>query len=194
MSSQETVYTYLKPGTHRLTVPAGFSPYVLVYAWGAGGGKGSGTSRGSAGGFAFTPVEVQAGDDILIAVGGRGGDASGTTQGSAGVGLVLRGSTTQTFTASVVSTPTQLENGYFTRTAHAQSSITSVRQYYVVRESRLVYTGTAPPPAMFQAGTYRGSVYSYAIGGPGGGDNLNAFDLEFPFLQPPGLADQDDTS
>jgi len=199
MSSQETVYTYLKPGTHRLTVPAGFSPYVLVYAWGAGGGKGSGTSRGSAGGFAFTPVEVQAGDDILIAVGGRGGDASGTTQGSAGVGLQLRGSTTQTFTASAVSSPTQLENGYFTRSAHAESNPSSnVRQYYVVRESRLVYSSTTPPPAIFRAGTYRGSVYSrspglhgaittvggaFVYGGsaiiPGGGDNLNAFDLVF---------------
>ena len=44
MSSQQVVFQYLSAGSHALTVPSGFSNQVLVYAWGAGGGDGNGSS------------------------------------------------------------------------------------------------------------------------------------------------------
>ena len=40
MSEQQVVFQYLSAGSNTLTVPAGFSNQVLVYAWGAGGGAG----------------------------------------------------------------------------------------------------------------------------------------------------------
>ena len=40
MSAQQVVFQYLSAGSNTLTVPAGFSNQVLVYAWGAGGGAG----------------------------------------------------------------------------------------------------------------------------------------------------------
>ncbi len=40
MSAQQVVFQYLSAGSNTLTVPAGFSNQVLVYAWGAGGGTG----------------------------------------------------------------------------------------------------------------------------------------------------------
>lgn len=180
MGSQQ-IYTYKTAGTHRLTVPSGYSPYILVYAWGAGGGVGSDTRgglHGGAGGYAFTVVEVSPGDELLIGVGGAGEKGSGTSRGAGGVGLVLQGSTSTNFTNTVVYSPTEVENGFFTRTAHAEGNPNSnVRQYYVRYQGETVWSSSNPPPIAFQPGTYRGSVYSRAIGGPGGGDNLNAFDL-----------------
>jgi hypothetical protein len=35
MSAQQVVFQYLSAGSNTLTVPAGFSNQVLVYAWGA---------------------------------------------------------------------------------------------------------------------------------------------------------------
>ena len=67
MASAQVLFQYLTPGSHTVTVPAGFSNQLLVYAWGAGGGAGSQTSgfngqRGGGGGlfldFFFEPGDL----------------------------------------------------------------------------------------------------------------------------------------
>jgi len=175
-------YTYKSKGTHKLTIPEGYAEYALVYAWGAGGGLGTNVKGGS-GGFAFAAIPVATGDELLIAVGGGGGRASGTSGGTYGEGLILKGSVDQTFTNStIVNHPSKVEYGFFTRTAHANSNAFSgIREYYITYQGNIVYQSSTKPPTTilqkFKPGTYRGSIYSYAIGGPGGGDNLNHFDL-----------------
>ena len=84
MASAQVLFQYLTPGSHTVTVPAGFSNQLLVYAWGAGGGAGSQTGgfngqRGGGGGFAQGIVNVDAGDRITISVGAHGQNGPGGT-------------------------------------------------------------------------------------------------------------------
>jgi hypothetical protein len=73
MSAQQVVFQYLSAGSNTLTVPAGFSNQVLVYAWGAGGGAGYSSPAGGGGGFVEGILTVNSGDTMIIAVGSRGG-------------------------------------------------------------------------------------------------------------------------
>ena len=73
MSAQQVVFQYLSAGSNTLTVPAGFSNQVLVYAWGAGGGAGYNGPAGGGGGFVEGILTVNSGDTMIIAVGSRGG-------------------------------------------------------------------------------------------------------------------------
>lgn len=89
MSAKQTIIQYLSPGTHKVTIPAGYSNQVVVYCWGAGGGKGLGRnpSPGGAGGFAAGIVSIDSGDVVTISIGSRGGDApSYYVGGTAGKG------------------------------------------------------------------------------------------------------------
>lgn len=91
MSAQQVVFQYLSPGSNTLTVPAGFSDQVLVYAWGAGGGPGYNGPEGGGGGFAEGILTVTSGETMIISVGQHGGvgprDGSGI--GGSGTNTVL---------------------------------------------------------------------------------------------------------
>ena len=73
MSAQQVIFQYLSAGSNTLTVPAGFSNQVLVYAWGAGGGAGFNGPAGGGGGFVEGILTVNSGDTMIISVGSRGG-------------------------------------------------------------------------------------------------------------------------
>jgi len=84
MSAQQVVFQYLSAGSNTLTVPAGFSNQVLVYAWGAGGGTGYNGPAGGGGGFVEGILTVNSGDTMVIAVGSRGGQGPRDGQGLGG--------------------------------------------------------------------------------------------------------------
>jgi hypothetical protein len=86
MSAQQVVFQYLSAGSNTLTVPAGFSNQVLVYAWGAGGGSGFNGPAGGGGGFAQGIVTVNSGDSVVISVGGQGGVGPRDGSGIGGIG------------------------------------------------------------------------------------------------------------
>lgn len=85
MAAQQIVFQYLSAGSNTLTVPAGFSDQVLVYAWGAGGGDGTG-AVGAGGGFVEGIITVNSGDTMIISVGGAGRAAQRGTGGAGGAG------------------------------------------------------------------------------------------------------------
>lgn len=162
-------------------MPAGFKANVEVHAWGAAGGGGY-TSIGGGGGYAKSYLTINSGDLVEIGVGEGGKRSVGGASsigGKGGGAAVTRTSTiSQTFESRVVYNPESIANGYFTRTAASQSSSSAnVRQYYVRSNGVTVWSSSTPPPGIYKSGTYRGSVYSRDVGGPGGGDFLNAFDL-----------------
>ena len=86
MSAQQVVFQYLSAGSNTLTVPAGFSNQVLVYAWGAGGGSGFNGPAGGGGGFVQGIVTVSSGDTVVISVGGQGGVGPRDGSGIGGIG------------------------------------------------------------------------------------------------------------
>ena len=86
MSAQQVVFQYLSAGSNTLTVPAGFSNQVLVYAWGAGGGSGYNAPAGGGGGFVQGIVTVSSGDTVVISVGGQGGVGPRDGSGIGGIG------------------------------------------------------------------------------------------------------------
>ena len=73
MSAEQVVFQYLSAGSNTLTVPAGYSNQVLVYAWGAGGGAGFNGPAGGGGGFVQGIITANSGDTVVVSVGGRGG-------------------------------------------------------------------------------------------------------------------------
>jgi len=90
MATNQVLFQYLSPGSHRVTVPAGFSNQLLVYAWGAGGGAGARHSGangqlGGGAGFAQGIVTISSGDVITVSVGTRG------QNGRAGTGTTSLG-------------------------------------------------------------------------------------------------------
>ena len=91
MSAQQVIFQYLSAGSNILTVPAGFSNQVLVYAWGAGGGTGYNGPVGGGGGFAQGILTVNAGDSMVISVGetGHQGPRDGSGIGGDGSSPVM---------------------------------------------------------------------------------------------------------
>ncbi len=90
MATAQVLFQYLTPGSHRVTIPAGFSNQLLVYAWGAGGGAGSSNAgnngrAGGGGGFAQGIVTIAEGEVITVSVGTKGQNGPG------GVGLIAQG-------------------------------------------------------------------------------------------------------
>jgi len=77
MSAKQTIIQYLSPGTHKVTIPDGYSNQVVVYCWGAGGGSGGGRTvqPGGAGAFAAGIVSIDSGDEVVISIGSRGGNS-----------------------------------------------------------------------------------------------------------------------
>lgn len=167
-----------RPGYYTFQMPRNFENQVEVHLWGAGGGNGSG-ARGAGGGYAFSNVSIATGSFVELVVGGRGGNNPTTHRGgAAGTGL-NQGVGPQVKTALVVVDPRNgsSDNGWYTRTAAAQTGgFTSVRQYIVRLNGVTVWDSANTPPSIYQPRTYRGSIYG--IPGPGPGDYLNAFDLE----------------
>ena len=89
MATSQVLFQYLTPGSHRVTIPAGFSNQLLVYAWGAGGGSGASNSgnngrAGGGGGFAQGIVTIAEGDVITVSVGTKG------QNGPSGIGSTAR--------------------------------------------------------------------------------------------------------
>ena len=83
--SNEVIYQYLDGGSYTLTVPSGYSNQVLVYAWGAGGGDGTG-AVGGGGGYAAGIVTMNAGDTITVSIGSAGGTGFRQSGGQGGSG------------------------------------------------------------------------------------------------------------
>lgn len=100
--------------------------------------------------------------------GGGGGGGGGYPFGGAG-GDVNDATIRETvFATSNVQLPRSAWNGYFTRTANAQSSIssTTVKEYFIRFEGKNIYSSTKPPTdPRYKAGTYRGSQFGVAAGG-----------------------------
>jgi len=86
MSAKQTIIQYLSPGTHKVTIPDGYSNQVVVYCWGAGGGSGTGRNPqpGGAGGFAAGIVSIDSGDEVVISIGSRGEQAPTQSRGGQG--------------------------------------------------------------------------------------------------------------
>jgi len=84
--SQSVIYQFLKAGSQTITVPSGYSNQVLVYAWGAGGGKGTG-APGGGGGYAAGVVTISSGSTVVVSVGGAGGSTVGLTAAGSLAGL-----------------------------------------------------------------------------------------------------------
>ena len=196
-SNRQEIQQFLDTGTYNVTVPAGFSSNVVVYAWGGGGGVGH--ARGGAGGFVKSIVQISSGDSLIVSVGGPGGNDPGresrpyTTSGitgrrnvmSGGEGYFSTGTTSTTYSASVTDTPGSQENGYYVATPTATSIPNNNAIQYILRlNGKTIWDDTKPPPGEFVPGAYQGS--SAAIGiNPGWPRywhpwptfNWNAFDL-----------------
>ena len=84
--SQSIIYQFLKAGSQTITVPSGYSNQVLVYAWGAGGGSGTG-ALGGGGGYAAGVVSISSGSTVVVSVGGRGGSIVGRTAAGSIAGI-----------------------------------------------------------------------------------------------------------
>ena len=84
--SQSIIYQFLKAGSQTITVPSGFSNQVLVYAWGAGGGSGTG-APGGGGGYAAGVVNISSGSTVVVSVGGGGGSIVGRTAAGSLAGI-----------------------------------------------------------------------------------------------------------
>ena len=82
MAGNQVIYQYLSQGAHTLTIPAGYSNQVLVYAWGAGGGKGY-AAEGGGGGYAAGILNLNEGDTVLLSI-GSSGSAGVYTGGASG--------------------------------------------------------------------------------------------------------------
>ena len=146
---------------------------------------GNGVDGAGGGGASWVVV----GDNMVCCAGGGGGAGSrgaGSPGGNTIKGLAkdsrggdgIDGSVSNTiFTALVVIDPRtgSSDHGYYTRTAAPESTVQNVRQYIVRLNGATVWDSTSPPPNIYLPANYQGSVYG--IAGPGGGDNLNAFNL-----------------
>ena len=75
--SNTVIFQYLQGSNQTLTIPDGYSNQVLIYAWGAGGGDGSGAS-GAGGGYVAGVATINSGDTISVSIGSSGGIASGS--------------------------------------------------------------------------------------------------------------------
>lgn len=83
--SNTVIFQYLQGSNQTLTIPDGYSNQVLIYAWGAGGGDGSGAS-GAGGGYVAGVATINSGDTISVSIGSSGGIASGSAGGAPGFG------------------------------------------------------------------------------------------------------------
>lgn len=196
-SNRQEIQQFLDTGTYNVTVPAGFSSNVVVYAWGAGGGVGH--VRGGAGGFVKSIVQISSGDSLVVSVGGPGGNDPGsesrpyTTSGitgrrnimSGGEGYFNTGNTSTTYSATVTDNPGSQANGYYVATPTATNiPNTNAIQYIVRKDGKTIWEDTKPPPGEFVPGTYQGSSAAIgvnpgwpAIWHPWPTFNWNAFDL-----------------